>query len=76
MSKFPAAIQCVCVLLPTAKQIVAELDNDQVTFRPSSLEKGSDQLIVTLYINYLVILLYTADPNPFRGTHCMIMQGN
>ena len=35
-------------------------------------EKSSDDLFVTLNI-YLSLCTQTADPNPFRGTHCMYM---
>ena len=31
----------------------------------------SRQLIVTLYALYLSLCTQTADPNHFRGTHCM-----
>ena len=38
-----------------------------------SLEKGSYQQRVTLNTVSIYPFTQTADPNPFRGTHCIIL---
>ena len=70
LSKYPPHIKMKCSLrelFQHSRRIYIYL----LCYRPS-LEKGSDQMIVTLYTYSINLFLcsQTADPNPFRGTHC------